>query len=333
MSCLVYIPQDIEAEGKNYLLERGYELRIGSDLSQKTLMNEIRDCEALLTRSMAAISKEVIAAGRRLKVIAKYGVGLDNINVRAATERGIYVTNTPEANANTVAEHVMAFILALSKQLMAADKELRKGNYEVRHQLLSMDLEGKTLGVIGLGRIGRLLAQKAGKGFGMRVIGYDPYLTANPDRDIEFAADIERVFRHSDVISLHLPLTETTKGAIGSREFAWMKSSAYFVNASRGEIVKEKDLVEALKTGAIAGAGIDVFEEEPPSENNPLFQLENVIVSPHSAALTTEASARMAIHAAMQVDQVLRGRRPEWAVNEPQNREKMNGTGKLMKRL
>ncbi|MEK4028219.1 MULTISPECIES: hydroxyacid dehydrogenase [Bacillaceae] len=321
MSYLVYIPQDIEEAGKNYLLERGYKLRIGSNLSQQTLEEEIKDCDALLTRSIAIINKEVIQSGKKLKVIAKYGVGLDNIDVKTATERGIYVTNTPEANANTVAEHVMAFILTLSKQLLSADKELRTGNYGVRHLLSSMDLEGKTLGIIGLGRIGKLLAQKAAKGFGMKVIGYDPYLAASTSSDLDIVTDLEWVFRNADVISLHLPLSETTKETIGSREFSWMKPSAYFVNASRGGIVREKDLIEALTTGKIAGAGIDVFEIEPPDRDNPLFQLENVIVSPHSAALTKEASVRMAVHAAMQVDQVLRGERPDWAVNDLLNKE------------
>lgn len=321
MSYLVYIPQDIEQEGKDYLLERGYNLRIGSDLSQETLMKEVRDCDAVLTRSIAVISEAVIQTGKNLKVIAKYGVGLDNINVKAATERGIYVTNTPQANANAVAEHVMAFILSLSKQLIVADKELRGGNYGARHQLFSMDLEGKTLGIIGLGRIGTLLAQKAARGFGMKVIGYDPYLTTSRSDDLETVTDLEWLFRNADVVSLHLPLSESTKGTIGSREFSWMKTSAYFVNASRGGIVKEDDLVEALKTGEIAGAGIDVFEVEPPDPSNPLFQLDNVIVSPHSAALTKEASVRMAVHAAMQVDQVLRGEKPDWAVNELLNKE------------
>ncbi|WP_065412115.1 hydroxyacid dehydrogenase [Pseudobacillus wudalianchiensis] len=321
MSYLVYIPQDIEQEGKDYLLERGYNLKIGSDLSQEILMKEVKDCDAILTRSIAVINEAVIQAGRNIKVIAKYGVGLDNINVKAATESGIYVTNTPQANANAVAEHVMAFILALSKQLIAADKELRGGNYGARHQLPSMDLEGKTLGVIGLGRIGTLLAQKAARGFGMNVIGYDPYLTTSPSDALEIVTDIEWLFRNADVVSLHLPLTEATKGTIGSREFSWMKKSAYFVNASRGGIVKEADLIEALKAGEIAGAGIDVFEAEPPQRDNPLFQLDNVIVSPHSAALTKEASVRMAVHAAMQVDQALRGEHPEWAVNDVLNRK------------
>lgn len=242
---------------------------------------------------------------------------MDNIDIEAATERGIYVTNTPEANANSVAEHVMALILSLSKNLSLADKELRSGNFAIRNQLFGMDLEGKTLGIIGLGRIGRILAKKASKGFDMKVIGYDPYVTASMNSELEIATDLEWVFRNSDVISLHLPLTKTTKGIIGCREFSWMKPSAYFVNASRGGVVKEADLVNALQAGEIAGAGIDVFEVEPPDKWNPLFKLDNVIVSPHNAALTKEGSIRMAVHAAMQVEQVLSGVKPNWAVNEP----------------
>lgn len=317
VSHLVYIPQDIEKEGKSYLVEKGYKIKVGSDLSQEILMQEIKGCDAVLTRSTAVINKEVIQAAENLKVIAKYGVGLDNIDIEAATERGIYVTNTPEANANSVAEHVMALILSLSKNLSLVDKELRSGNFAIRNQLFGMDLEGKTLGIIGLGRIGRILAKKAFQGFDMKVIGYDPYVTARTNSELEIVTDLEWVFRNSDVISLHLPLTKTTKEIIGSREFSWMKPSSYFVNASRGGVVKESDLVNALQAGQIAGAGIDVFEVEPPDKWNPLFKLDNVIVSPHNAALTKEGSIRMAVHAAMQVEQVLTGLKPNWAVNEP----------------
>ncbi|WP_257350979.1 hydroxyacid dehydrogenase [Pseudalkalibacillus decolorationis] len=317
MSYLVYIPQDIEEEGKNYLLGKGYKVKIGSDLAEETLMEEIKECDAVLTRSTAVINKRVIQAGENLKVIAKYGVGLDNINIEAATDRGIYVTNTPEANANVVAEHVMALILSLSKNLHLADRELRNGNFAIRNQLFGMDLEGKTLGIIGLGRIGNILAKKASKGFDMKVIGYDPYVAASSNQEIDIVTDLEWLFRNSDIISLHLPLTKTTKGLIGSKEFSWMKSSAYFVNASRGGIVKENDLVEVLQAGKIAGAGVDVFEVEPPEKRNPLFKLDNVIVSPHNAALTKEGSIRMAVHAAMQVHQVLTGVKPNWAVNDP----------------
>lgn len=315
MGFLVYIPQDIESEGKKYLSGKGYEFKIGTDLSQETLIKEVADCDAILTRSNAMITEQVIEAGKKLKVIAKYGVGLDNIDIQAATERGIYVTNTPEANANVVAEHVLALMLALSKNLLLMDSQLRKGNFSYRTERFSVDLEHKTLGVIGLGRIGRLVAKKAHYGFDMNVIGYDPYLSETIS-EIKIVKEIEQIYRESDFISLHLPLTEQTRGVIGSREFALMKPSAIFINAARGGVVNEKDLVEALKNREISGAGIDVFEQEPPEEDHPLFGVENVIVTPHSAALSIEGAGRMSLHAAMQVVQVLSGNKPQWAVNE-----------------
>lgn len=317
MSFLVYIPQDIEEEGKQYLSEKGYEYIIGSDLSESTLKKEVAECDAILTRSNAMINDSVINAGKKLKVIAKYGVGLDNIDIEAATKRGIYVTNTPEANANVVAEHVMALMLALSKNLMSMDRELRKGNFSYRTERFSVDLENKTLGIIGLGRIGRLVAKKAYHGFDMKIIGFDPYMSSTIP-EIEKVEDLDRLFRISDFISLHLPLTEATKGVIGSEQFELMKPSAYFINAARGGVVNESDLANILKQGKLAGAGIDVFEQEPPDKNNPLFELDNVILTPHSAALSKEGAGRMSLHAAMQVDQVLKGEKPKWAVNQVQ---------------
>lgn len=315
MGFLVYIPQDIEEEGKRFLTKKGYEYKIGTDLSQETLIRDVEDCDAILTRSNAMITEKVIQAGKQLKVIAKYGVGLDNIDIDAATKRGIYVTNTPEANANVVAEHVLAFMLALSKNLLPMDEELRKGNFAFRREMFSVDLEKKTLGIIGLGRIGRLVAKKARHGFDMSVIGYDPYLSSSVP-DIELVDNLDQILKESDFISLHLPLSESTKGIIGTREFTLMKSSAYFINAARGGVVNESDLAQALKRGEISGAGIDVFEQEPPDKDNPLFDLENVIVTPHSAALSKEGAGRMSLHAAIQVDQVLSGEKPKWAVNE-----------------
>ncbi len=315
MGFLVYMPQDIEEEGKKYLTEKGYEYKIGSGLSQETLIKEVEECDAILTRSNAMINESVIKAGKKLKVIAKYGVGLDNIDVKAATERGIYVTNTPEANANVVAEHAMAFMLALSKNLLSMDRELRKGNFAYRTERFSVDLENKTLGIIGLGRIGRLVAKKAHHGFDMKVIGYDPYISTSIP-GIEKVDDFDQIFINSDFISLHLPLTEGTRGIIGNSHFKLMKPSAYFINAARGGVINESVLIDALEQGEFAGAGIDVFEQEPPDKNNPLFKLENVILTPHSAALSKEGAGRMSLHAAMQVDQVLKGEEPSWSVNK-----------------
>nr|WP_245203688.1 hydroxyacid dehydrogenase [Ammoniphilus resinae] len=316
---VIYIPQDIIDDAKDFLIQRGYLLKFGTGMDQATLIAEAEECDAILVRT-AEISEQVITAAKQLKIIAKHGVGLDNIDVQAATARGITVTNAPLANANSVAEHVMALILGLSKNLRATDQELRKGNFEIRNQLIGMDLEGKILGIAGLGRIGRLVAKKASAGFGMKVIGYDPYMKSSFPSEVEKVDHWEQLFRASDIVSLHLPLSKETKGIVGWQEFSWMKPSALFINASRGEVVREEDLVEALRSGQIKGAGLDVFEVEPPLDDNPLFALENVLVTPHNAALTEQGRRKMAFHAAMEIDRVLSGEQPEWPVNHPLNR-------------
>ncbi|MBP1931922.1 hydroxyacid dehydrogenase [Ammoniphilus resinae] len=319
MKKVIYIPQDIIDDAKDFLIQRGYLLKFGTGMDQATLIAEAEECDAILVRT-AEISEQVITAAKQLKIIAKHGVGLDNIDVQAATARGITVTNAPLANANSVAEHVMALILGLSKNLRATDQELRKGNFEIRNQLIGMDLEGKILGIAGLGRIGRLVAKKASAGFGMKVIGYDPYMKSSFPSEVEKVDHWEQLFRASDIVSLHLPLSKETKGIVGWQEFSWMKPSALFINASRGEVVREEDLVEALRSGQIKGAGLDVFEVEPPLDDNPLFALENVLVTPHNAALTEQGRRKMAFHAAMEIDRVLSGEQPEWPVNHPLNR-------------
>lgn len=323
MSQIVYIPQDIEEEGKNYLIERGYRIKIGSSIDEATLIQEVKDCDAILTRSNAIINRNVIEAANKVKIIAKYGVGIDNIDVQAATEKGIYVTNTPEANANTVAEYVIAIMLALTKKVITMDHELRKGNFVIRNSVFSEDLKGKILGIIGLGRIGKLVAKKAAQGLEMQVVAYDPYVKGT-DSYIKQLETMEEVFLTADVVSLHLPLTEETRGMISAKEFALMKPSAYFINAARGGVVDEYALIQALKEKRIAGAGIDVFEQEPPAKNHPFFQLDNCIVTPHCAALSVEGANLMSLHAAMQVHQVLSGEEPNWPVNTIINNKKIS---------
>lgn len=315
MKPTVYIPLDIEEEGKDYLLEKGYHIKIAKNVEKETLIKDVENCAAILTRSNAMIDADVIKAGKNLKVISKYGVGLNNIDVDTATKRGIYVTSTPEANANVVAEHVMALMLTLSKKIMIMDRALRKGNFDIRQKVYSEDLEGKHLGVIGLGRIGTLVARKAHFGFDMNVLGYDPYVKKLPEF-VTYKNSLEDILRESDYVSLHLPLMQSTKHMISFEQFNMMKKSAFFINASRGGTVDESALVKALKNKKISGSGIDVFEQEPPNTNDDLFSLENVVVTPHSAALSKEGAVKMSVHAAMQVDQVLQGQKPSWPVNE-----------------
>lgn len=314
MNKTIYIPLDIEEDGKNYLLERGYKLKIAKDVKKETLLKDVQECDAILTRSNATIDADVLDAGKNLKIVSKYGVGLNNIDVDHATSLGVQVTNTPEANANVVAEHVLAMMLTLSKKIMLMDRETRLGNFDIRSEVYSDDLDGKILGVVGLGRIGQLVSHKAFHGFDMKVVGYDPYLKGELS-NIQILDSLEQLLRESDFISLHLPLLPTTKHIISTEQFNMMKDSAYLINASRGGTVDEAALAEAIRANKIAGAGIDVFEDEPPTNDNELFTLDKVILTPHSAALSKDGSLRMAVHAAIQVDQVLSGKKPSWPVN------------------
>jgi D-3-phosphoglycerate dehydrogenase len=311
---LILLPQDIAEKGKAFLREQGYRLRLSVKTDEATLCRDVVGCQAILLRN-AVINRRVLEAADELKVIGRHGVGVDNVDVEAATELGVQVTYAPEANSNTVADHVIGCIVALAHNILRHDRELRGGNFEIRNHLPGADVAGKTLGIVGLGRIGSLVARKAALGLDMKVIA----LTSKKegfDKWIERVDGREEFFRRSDFISLHQPWTPQTYHSISKREFGWMKPSAYLVNTARGEVVDEQALLSALQTKRIAGAALDVFEPEPPSKDNSLFQLDNVIVTPHSAALTTEAMERMALHAAQGIHDVLSGRVPEWPVNK-----------------
>lgn len=317
MGYKVLIPQDIVSEGKDWLRARGYEIKMGSGITVDDIVRDVVDCDAILART-APFTARVLEAGKKLRVIGRHGVGYDNIDVAKASEMGIWVTYAPESNANSVAEHALGCIVALAHNFVRSDRETRAGNWEIRNKLVGSDLEGKVLGIAGLGKIGRRLAGKATLGLEMKVIGYDPYL--KPEQFPEHATPVatwEDLFASADFISLHMPGGANNRGIVGSREFSLMKKTAYLINASRGEVVNEKDLYEALRSGTIAGAALDVFAQEPPEKDNPLFTLDNVLLTPHNAALTREAMTRMALHAAQGIDEVLTGKRPTWPVNEP----------------
>jgi D-3-phosphoglycerate dehydrogenase len=316
MSYKVLIPQDISEAGKKYLREKGYEIKMGSGTAVETLKEEVPDCHAIIART-ASYPAEVLKAGTNLKVIGRHGVGVDNIDVETATELGIYVTNAPESNAGSVAEHTLGLIIATARHFVQCDAAVRSGNFEIRNQLVGNDIEGKVLGLIGLGRIGRLVARKAKTGLGMKIIGYDPFIDPDSVGDVELVESIEKVLKTADFISLHLPANEKTIGLIDKERLALMKPTAFLLNIARGGIVKESDLFEALTAKHIAGAALDVFTEEPPNPSNPLFKLDNVTVTPHNAALTRECMDRMALHAARGIHEVLSGGTPTWPVNKP----------------
>ena len=247
-------------------------------------------------------------------------MGLDNVDLQAAADLGIVVTYGPQSNAVSVAEHTLALLLALAKRLVELHGALRAGRYGARDELRGVDLAGKVLGLVGLGRIGSRVARLARLALEMEVLGCDPHLA--PERFPEGVRPVglEELLRRSDFVSLHLPSTPQTQGLLGGRELGWMKPGAFLINTARGELVREAELAEALRAGRIAGAALDVFAEEPPPAGHPLLSLPNVVATPHSAALTRECALRMALHAAQGIDEVLSGRPVTWPVPLPPRR-------------
>ena len=317
MAYTVLIPQDIVEEGKKYLTDRGYTIKMGKGITAQQIAEDVASCDAILART-ASFPKEVIEAGKKLKVIGRHGVGCDNIDVKTATERGIWVTFTPEANANSVAEYAIGMVLALGRNFFTADEVTRSGQWDQRNKIPAVDLEGKTLGIVGGGRIGRQVAKKAFFGLDMKVMVYDPYIKDIPGvPEAKIVTDLNVLFKESDFITLHVPATPETKGMFNKKYFDMMKPGAFLINAARGEILNEKDLYEVLKEKRIAGAALDVYDPEPPSVDNLLYSLDNVILTPHTAALTREAMGRMAVGAAMGIDDVLSGKTPRWPFNKP----------------
>lgn len=250
-----------------------------------------------------------------LKVIARHGIGVELIDLEAARERGVLVVNTPDAATVSVAEHVVMMVLALSKKMLFADRELKKGNYSVKDNYMPDDVEGKLLGLVGFGKIGREVEKRC-KALGMNVTAYDPFMdrAAFEGLGVEKAPSLEDLLERSDFVSLHTPLTPETQRLMGEAQFKLMKSSAYLINCARGQVVDEAALIKCLQEKVIAGAGLDVFEKEPPGADNPLFAMDNVIATPHSSSLTVNGKIKMATGAAEQLLKVLRGETPDHIV-------------------
>jgi D-3-phosphoglycerate dehydrogenase len=278
------------------------------------LLAEIGKYHAIIVRSATKLPKEAIEKGTQLKVIGRAGIGVDNIDVKAATERGIYVVNSPRASTISVAEMTIAFILALSRKIIQASSRTKRGEWP-KNQLMGMELFGKTLGFVGCGRIGAEVVKRA-KAFGLKCLVYDPYL---PDEvfyeiGVEKIEDLKLILQESDFVTIHALLTDETRGMISKKEFELMKPSAYIINCARGGIIDEDALYIALKENKIAGAALDVFTVEPMKDNK-LFELENVYVSPHISASTKEAQEKAGQITAQQVKLVLNGQKPEFGVN------------------
>jgi D-3-phosphoglycerate dehydrogenase len=294
-------------------LRKDFEV-IEQHFSPSDLLNEISDFHAIIVRSSTKIPREVIEVAGNLKVIGRAGVGVDNIDVEAATEKGIFVVNSPRASTLSVAEITIGYMLALSRSLVDATNETKLGKWP-KKKLKGTELYGKILGFVGCGRIGAEVAKRA-QVFGMSCLVYDPYLPSEVSAKIgvEMTDNLEKLFMVSDFITIHAWLTDETRGMISKKQLEIMKPTAFLVNCARGGIVDEDALYEALKTRKIAGAALDVFSVEPALENK-LFDLNNLYVSPHIAASTKEAQKRAGQVTAEQIRLVLTGKTPEFCVN------------------
>lgn len=299
------------------LLENRAEVIVCPEPSQEAIASFISDVDALIIRTAGKVTREMIEQAGRLKVISRTGGGLNNVDIEAATEYNIVVCGVKGPQDRMVAEHTVALMGALAKQFFYLNEQVRKGNFLSRKEYRPMGLSGKRVGLIGLGRIGRIVADVCDRAFHMEIWVYDPYVTPETigSERIVLKDEMAEVIRSADFLSVHVPLTESTRGLMGSAQFDLMKPTAFFINTSRGEVVQEAALVDALKNKKIAGAGLDVFESEPPDTGNPLFEMQNVIVTPHSAALTKEVVAQLAAGSAENVLNVLEGKPPSYSPN------------------
>ena len=315
MGQVVLLTHSIDPEAVR-LISSVAEVRILSQPDEAGLLREIVEADALLVRM--PVTAEAIRAGKRLRVVARHGVGLDYIPVDVCTELGIPVTFTPDANTESVAEHVIGSMIALAHRIAPADRAIRQGNWSWRDNNVGLDLFGRTLGVIGFGRIGSRGSEVAHQGFRMRVLFHDPYLPpdfAGPSGVTR--VNLDELLSRSDFVTIHVPLTPQTKHMLNSARIGSMKRGAFLINAARGGLVETAALAKALVDHHLAGAALDVLEDEPPRSDNPLLGLENVLITPHSAALTEEAMSRMGMTAAEDIVRVLRGQGAINVANRP----------------
>jgi len=312
----ILLYEDMHEVGKALLREKG-EIFFATSFEESILIKEVTEMDGIIIRANGKVTRRLMESAPKLKVIGRHGVGVENIDLEAATEKGIWVVNTPDANDLSVAEHFFGLALMLSKMLKRADVALREGRFEARYQYIGKELHGKTLGILGFGRIGRAVGRIGYRGFDMKVLYYDAVRYEEVEKEIKAVkVSLEDVLSQSDYISINLPMLAQTKGLLGAREFGLMKPSAFIINLARGPIWEEKALYSALKEGRIAGAGSDVYEVEPAPKDHPLLQLENFIGTPHMAAHTDEALRRMSL-VAEDVLRVLEGKVPFYPVNQP----------------
>jgi D-3-phosphoglycerate dehydrogenase / 2-oxoglutarate reductase len=311
----VLVTENLAERGVDLLREE-FEVDVHLGLGHEEFLSQIGAYDGLIIRSATKVTAEVIERAENLKAIGRAGIGVDNIDVEAATKRGILVANAPASNTVAAAEHTLALMLAVARHIPAADSSLRGGQWN-RSAFKGVEVDEKTLGLVGLGHVGTIVARGAA-GMAMRVLAYDPYVSEERMRsmNVERAESLDEIFEAADFVSLHVPHTPQTAGMVDAGALEKMKPTAYLINVSRGGIVDEMALYSALKEGTIAGAALDVFEEEPTTQN-PLFTLPNVVVTPHLGASTAEAQDRAGVTAAEQVATALKGAVPVHAINAP----------------
>lgn len=312
----IIVCDQIAEEGIAKLSEAG-EVAVRTGLTEDELCREVAEAEAIVVRSSTRVTARVIEAAPRLRVIGRAGVGVDNIDVAAASARGVVVVNSPEGNTRAAAEHAIALLLAVTRSIPEGDARIRNRRW-ARGDLLGSEVRGRVLGLIGLGRVGSEVA-RMGRGLGMKVIAHDVALSEDRYRQLHVEpVELDDLLRQSDYVSIHVPLTENTRGMIGERELRLMKPDARLVNCSRGEVVDEAALAAALTEGRLAGAAVDVFASEPdPPWDSPLMTAPHTVLTPHLGASTAEAQIGAALDVAEQIVDVLAGLPPRSAVNLP----------------
>ncbi|HEV2686005.1 MAG TPA: hydroxyacid dehydrogenase, partial [Actinomycetota bacterium] len=315
----ILVAETIADAGVARLRNEGFDVDVRTDLSREQLLDIIGDYDALIVRSATKADAELLERGANLKVVGRAGIGVDNVDLETATRRGVLVVNAPQSNVLSAAEHTIALLLSQARNIPAANAALKAGRWD-RSKYEGVELHGKTLAILGLGRVGTLVAQRA-LAFGMRLIAWDPFVSKQraAQMGVELT-EFDDVLREADFLTIHLPKNNETANLIGSAQLALMKPDARLINTSRGGIVNERDVAEAISKGILGGAGLDVFEKEPTTES-PLFELEQVVVTPHLGASTHEAQDKAGITIAEQVSLALRGELAQYAVNVDVGRE------------
>lgn len=315
MAIRVLLPQPILPVGYDFLRKHGYEVVEGRGFTEEDIIADIGSCDALIVRT-AKITAKIFDAAPNLKILARHGAGYDGVDLEAARRNGVLVCTAGDANSISVAELAIFYMLYCSRNFKKVEQNYLKDYRYAKMGISKTELEGKTLGLIGLGNIGRLVAQKAALGFDMKVLAYDPFARGKLPIYIQMINDRDEIFRQSDYISLHVPATKDTIHSVSNHEFGLMKKTAFLINTARGSIVDESALVQALERGKIAGASLDVLDKEPLDPENPLVKMENVLTAPHIGGATQEAASRSSLACTRAIDDFFSGRIPQFVVPE-----------------